>query len=97
MNNPSGQAFVAQEEGYRPELLFDHRPHIQEMRLPSDLHEPPSKDSLYTAARTYARDYPDARFAPFSLWSTPYFNPLMLAGINKANRSFCDCKGRAWE
>ncbi|KAL9635231.1 MAG: hypothetical protein Q9164_003594 [Protoblastenia rupestris] len=97
MNNPSGQAFVAQKEGYRPELFFDYRPHIQEMRLPSDLHEPPSKDSLYTAARTYARDNPDACFALLRLWAIPYFYPLMLAGIKRANRSFCDCKGRAWE
>ena len=97
-NNPSGVAIAAKEESSQHvDLYIDYRQHIKDIRMPRNMEECPTKESLLNSARKYARDQLSARFALLRLWSAPHFYPLILGLENRVINSFADPVGRAWE
>ena len=98
LNNPVGQIIARKESGREDlDMFIDYRDRIDDIILPPEMENPPSRESLMTTARLFALAHPKARFALLRLWSAPYFYPLMLGSENRAFNSFADCIGRAWE
>nr|ATA58189.1 mfs allantoate [Neofusicoccum kwambonambiense] len=81
----------------KPDVYFDWRLSVSEVRLPSALVDPHSIDPLAAHARRFAKDNPGARFSVLKIWSAPHFWPLMLGYDNRDNTSFTDGLGRTWE
>lgn len=85
----------------KPDLYFDWRHAIKEVRLPRELQDPTRIDPLLEQAqhvvskKKFSRQ--DARFTVLKLWSAPHFWPLMLGADNRDNTSFVDLTGRIWE
>ncbi|EKG18620.1 hypothetical protein MPH_04093 [Macrophomina phaseolina MS6] len=81
----------------KPDLFFDWRLSIPEVRLPPTLQDPFTIEPLVSHARRFAKNNPGAVFSALKLWSPPHFWPLMLGIDNRDNTSFTDGAGRTWE
>lgn len=93
----TGLAVAASENGRERDLYIDLRTMIEDISFGSHIEHPPSTTHLLSAARTFTKTNPNARFALLLLWSAPHFYPLMVGLENRACSSFTDALGRAWE
>lgn len=94
----SGQAFAATEPGREePDFFIDYREAQKYSVMTTPLEEPPPKEKMMAAARGYARNNPNARFALLRCWSASHSWPLMIGANVRKPHTFMDAIGRTWE
>ncbi|KAH6692878.1 hypothetical protein BKA61DRAFT_637651 [Leptodontidium sp. MPI-SDFR-AT-0119] len=93
-----GQA-IAATEPHRPktyDFFIDWRQNISTVIMPPSVKNPHLVPPLKTTARKFASRHPAARFSVLTLWSAPYFYPLMVGPQNRDGTSFRDLVGRTY-
>ncbi|KAG4427609.1 hypothetical protein IFR05_016909 [Cadophora sp. M221] len=93
-----GQA-IAATESHRPQtydFFIDWRQNIKTVTMPPSVKNPHLVPPFKTTAHTFASHHPTARFSVLTLWSAPYFYPLMLGPDNRDGTSFRDLVGRTY-
>ncbi|PVH81349.1 hypothetical protein DL98DRAFT_571218 [Cadophora sp. DSE1049] len=93
-----GQAISAVEphRPNTPDFFIDWRQNIPTVTMAPEVKDPHLVPPLLTFASSFASRHPAARFAILTLWSAPYFYPLMIGAQNRDGNSFRDLVGRTY-
>lgn len=92
-----GQATAGKEPGRdKYDLFIDWRQNISTITMGPEIKDPHKVCSFKTTAFNFAAKNPSARFAVLTMWSEPYFYPLMIGYQNRNGTSFRDLVGRTY-
>ncbi|KAL2061188.1 hypothetical protein VTL71DRAFT_7461 [Oculimacula yallundae] len=93
-----GQA-IAATEPHRPgvyDLFIDWRSNIETVTMPRTVTDPHLVPSFKTLTKNFSLQNPTATFSILTLWSAPYFYPLMIGPQNRDATSFRDLVNRTY-
>ncbi len=78
------------------DFFIDWRKNVSTRSMGPEMKDPRKVPSFKGTARSFTSKNPNARFAVLTLWSAPYFYPLVVSYQNRDGTSFRDLVGRTY-